>query len=200
MTQVLDVTHAGKVTVCSDLDKCLTFSLSDPALPADVASMISGILTNAGAGVWSVHLERRDNTAFTFTTATNGTVAHSDGVPSAMDQIMAAFNRIDAALNPEPAPSDPYIPDLSFAQLLIGLVTEGWITEAEGGAWLVGTLPDPVLAVITTLPANQQFSAKARAIRPSMIVRTDPLVGALAAAEGKSSAEIDNFFVAYSQV
>ena len=92
------------------------------------------------------------------------------------------------------------IPDLSFAQLLIGLVTEEWITEAEGNAWLVGTLPDPVLAVIATLPSNQQFVAKARAIRPSTIVRADPLVGALAAAEGKTSEELNQFFIGYSQI
>lgn len=96
-----------------------------------------------------------------------------------------------------PAPVTP-IPDLSFAQLLIGLVAEEWITEAEGGGWLVGTLPAPVLAVIATLPTNQQFAAKARAIRPSVIVRADPLVASLAAAEGKSSAEIDAFFTTYA--
>ena len=96
-----------------------------------------------------------------------------------------------------PAPSVT-IPDLSFAQLLIGLVTEEWITEAEGGGWLVGTLPAPVLAVIAALPSNQQFAAKARAIRPSAVVRADPLVASLAAAEGKTSAEIDAFFTTYA--
>ena len=96
-----------------------------------------------------------------------------------------------------PAPVVP-VPDLSFAQLLIGLVTEGWITEAEGGGWLVGTLPDPVLAVIATLPTTQQFAAKARAIRPSTVVRADPLVIALGVAQGKTTEEIDDFFYAYS--
>jgi len=107
-----------------------------------------------------------------------------------------------AAGEPVGTPPAPpvVIPDLSFAQLLIGLVTEGWITEAEGGGWLVGTLPAPVLAVIATLPSGQQFAAKARAIRPSAVVRADPLVAALAAAEGKSSADIDAFFTTYSGV
>ena len=105
-----------------------------------------------------------------------------------------------AAGEPVGTPPAPpvIIPDLSFAQLLTGLVTEGWITEAEGGGWLVGTLPAPVLAVIATLPTNQQFAAKARAIRPSAVVRADPLVAALAAAEGKTSAEIDAFFTTYA--
>ena len=113
-------------------------------------------------------------------------------------------NVLDAIAAGEPVTTPPtppvIIPDLSFAQLLIGLVSEGWITEAEGGGWLVGTLPAPVLAVIATLPAGQQFAAKARAIRPSAVVRADPLVAALAAAEGKTSAEIDAFFITFSGV
>lgn len=88
---------------------------------------------------------------------------------------------------------------LTFAQLLIGLVAEAWITEAEGEAWLSGTLPAPVLGLISTLPAEQQFPAKARALRPSEVIRNDPLVEMLGAAQGKSSAELDAFFATYSQ-
>lgn len=110
----------------------------------------------------------------------------------------------DAIAAGEPVSTPPappvVIPNLSFAQLLIGLVTEGWITEAEGEGWLVGTLPDPVLLVISMLPPNQQFAAKARASRPSDVERADPLVAALATAEGKTSAEIDDFFITYSTV
>lgn len=87
---------------------------------------------------------------------------------------------------------------LSFAQLLIGLVTEGWITEADGDAWLVGTLPAPVLVLITSLPADQQFAAKARAIRLSEVMRADPLVVALGAAQGKTPEDLDQFFRTYS--
>lgn len=89
---------------------------------------------------------------------------------------------------------------LTFAQLLIGLVTEGWITAAEGEAWLVGTLPAQVTALIGTLPAEQQFAAKARAIRPSTILRLDPLVLALGAAQGKTPEELDQFFRTYAGV
>jgi len=89
---------------------------------------------------------------------------------------------------------------LSFSQLLIGLVAEGWITEPDGEAWLSGTLPGAVLAVISTLPAEQQFAAKARALRPSVVVRSDPLVGGLAAVEGKSPDQIDDFFTTHAVV
>ena len=133
----------------------------------------------------------------TYTADIDGTVRH--GITPA-SRFYADLQEAIAAGEPVGTPSAPpvIIPDLSFAQLLIGLVTEEWITEAEGGGWLVGTLPAPVLAVIATLPTNQQFAAKARAIRPSAVVRADPLVAALAAAEGKTSAEIDAFFTTYA--
>jgi hypothetical protein len=103
---------------------------------------------------------------------------------------------IAALPEPQPAP----VPDLSFAQLMIGLVSEGWITEAEGEAWLTGTLPAPVLALIGTLPAGQQFPAKARALRPTVVERTDPLVSALGAAQGKTAAQLDTFFRTYAAI
>lgn len=87
---------------------------------------------------------------------------------------------------------------LTFAQLLIGLVAEGWITEVEGEGWLTGTLPATVLAVIATLPQAMRFPAKARAIRPSEVLLSDPLVQQLGAAQGKSPQEISAFFAKYA--
>jgi hypothetical protein len=92
------------------------------------------------------------------------------------------------------------IPNLSFAQLLIGLVSEGWITESEGEDWLKGILPPTVIAVIDQLPPNQRFVAKARAIRPTEVIRNDGLVMALAAYAGKTPEQLDQFFQMYSQV
>lgn len=89
---------------------------------------------------------------------------------------------------------------LSFAQLLIGLVAEQWMTEAEGEAWLGGTLPAPVTALIDTLPLEQRFAAKARAIAPSVVLRNDPLLAALGAAQGKTPEQLDTFFTTYAQV
>ena len=89
---------------------------------------------------------------------------------------------------------------LSFAQLLIGLVTEGWMTEFEGEQWLQGVLPPAVTALIETLPQNQQFAAKARASRPSEVLRLDPLVVSLGAAQNKPPEEIDQFFRTYAGV
>lgn len=104
--------------------------------------------------------------------------------------IVAPFNAIDLRADMK----------LSFAQLLIGLVSEGWITEAEGEAWLAGTLPGTVLLVIDGLPADQRFPAKARALRPSEVLRLDPMVIGMGTAAGKTDVEIDAFFTTYSAV
>ena len=94
----------------------------------------------------------------------------------------------------------PVPASISFAQLLIGLVTETWITEAEGTAWLQGVLPAAVETLITSLPQEQQFIARARASRPSEVLRNDPLVVSLGAAQGKTEEELDDFFRTYSGV
>jgi len=89
---------------------------------------------------------------------------------------------------------------ISFAQLLIGLVSESWITESEGEAWLAGLLPEKVLLLINSLPAQQRFAAKARAIRPSVILLNDPLVTTMGAAAGKSEEDLNTFFQTYAKV
>jgi hypothetical protein len=94
----------------------------------------------------------------------------------------------------------PVPSQISFRQLLIGLVAEGWITEAEGDAWLAGTIPAAASALVASLPQAQRFAARASIIRPSVILRADPLVAALAAAESKTEAELDTFFITYAQV
>jgi len=90
---------------------------------------------------------------------------------------------------------------LSFAQLLIGLVTEGWITKEEGRAWRDRvSLPPAVNLVIASLPEEQQFAAETRALAPSEVLRLDPLVEALAMVEGKTPEELDQFFLTYQGV
>jgi hypothetical protein len=100
---------------------------------------------------------------------------------------------------PDPPVLAPQITSMSFAQLLIGLVAEGWITEAEGDGWLVGTLPAPVLELIASLPEEQRFANKARASRFTVAYLDDPMVQALGAAQGKS-AELPAFFNTYGVI
>lgn len=88
---------------------------------------------------------------------------------------------------------------MTFAQLLIGLVAEGWITEQEGEGWLTGTLPAPIIGLIGQLPVQHRFAAKARAIRPTEVIMSDPLVQMIAEAQGKQESLV-NFFKTYSRV
>jgi N-acyl-D-aspartate/D-glutamate deacylase len=90
--------------------------------------------------------------------------------------------------------------NLSFAQLIIGLVSEQWITEEDGRLWLTGTLPPQVISTISLIPAEQRFAATAKATRPSVVNRLDPLVQMMALAQGRSDAELDDFFRAYASV
>ena len=103
------------------------------------------------------------------------------------------------AAQPAP-PVDRSALQMTFAQLLIGLVAMGWITKAEGVAWLDGTLPVAVTGLIASLPTDQQFAALVRAKRPSVVQRLDGLVLALAALQGRSEADMDAFFVTYAAV
>jgi hypothetical protein len=94
----------------------------------------------------------------------------------------------------------PQTVSITFAQLLIGLEKEQWISEAEGDAWAVGTLPSAVMDLIAQLPADQRFAARTRARRPSVVLRNDPLVTALGALQGKTPAQLDVFFNTYGAV
>lgn len=90
---------------------------------------------------------------------------------------------------------------LSFAQLLIGMVSEGWVTAAEGRAWRDrAALPAPVAALIASLPEAEQFAAETKVLAPSEVVRLDPLVVSLGSAAGKTEAEIDALFIKYGAV
>lgn len=100
-----------------------------------------------------------------------------------------------------PPPPPPPVPaSISFAQLLIGLVAEQWVTGPEGEAWLNGVLPQQVSDLIATLPPEQQFAAKVRALRPSVVLRADPLVMMMGAAANKTPEQLDEFFRMYSEV
>lgn len=106
---------------------------------------------------------------------------------------------VDPEPVPEPEPYDPRLDmNLSFAQLMIGLVAEQWITEEEGRMWLTGTLPPQVVSTINLIPAEQRFAATAKATRPSIVYRLDPLVQMMALAQGRSDAELDDFFLKYA--
>lgn len=101
---------------------------------------------------------------------------------------------------PPPTPQPAIIPALTFEKLLIGLVAEGWITRAEGDAWLNGVLPTSVTLFIATLPVSQQFAATTLAKRPPVVRRNDGLVAIIVATQARTSAQIDAFFTTYAAI
>lgn len=122
---------------------------------------------------------------------------------SVPDTVFAGFRKEGGVwVAPTQQPEPAQVPRaISFAQLLIGLVSEGWITADEGRAWRDRVaLPAPVAALIATLPVGQQFAAETRAFAPSEIVRNDPLVLGLGAVAGKSEQDLDAFFLKYGAV
>lgn len=138
------------------------------------------------------------------TTATNSVPAGKswriidhDELPPADEWLWSDEGPILAA---PPAPA-PVPASISFSQLLIGLVSEGWITEDEGRAWRDRTgLPGVVNEVISTLPAAARFAAETRALAPSEVLRADPLVAAIGVKALKSPEDLDGFFRVYSAV
>lgn len=90
---------------------------------------------------------------------------------------------------------------MSPRQLFIGLLAEGFITEAEAiDAARTGAVPAAVEAVIATLGATDQAAARITWARMGVVERTDPLVGMLALAAGQTDAQIDAFFKTYSEL
>lgn len=90
---------------------------------------------------------------------------------------------------------------LSVPQLIAGLELDGWITPAESDAWQKGSgLPAAAINLIAGLSAQEQVIARARLNRMSRAERLDPLVIALATAEGKTEAALDAFFVTYGAI
>lgn len=99
---------------------------------------------------------------------------------------------------PEPEPAvPPVVPQsVSRFQIITGLALVGWITEQEAeDAAATGEIPAAVAAVISALPDDTaKFVARMKWRTFHTAYRDDELVNALAAAEGKSQADVDAFF------
>lgn len=120
-------------------------------------------------------------------------------------QAMAAVEMPPLEPVPEPVVLTPEerlasLTPVSHAQIIAALIGAGILTEAEGVDWITGTLPASVEAMIAALPAEQRTIARLRAIRPSSVVPTDPLVAALAASEGKSIEDLIDIFTAAAAI
>ena len=86
-------------------------------------------------------------------------------------------------------------------QLTLGLVADSLITPSEGEAMAEGAaLPAAVAAAIDALPKMQRTEAKIRWHSMTEFERTDPLLVAVAAAAGKSEAQLDQMFRSWSRL
>lgn len=97
---------------------------------------------------------------------------------------------------PEPyeAPPDPVPVSISDRQFFQQLAIEGVITEAEALAANAAMIPASLLAIIESLPDEQQFPAKMIVSGATVFERNHPLTEAIGAAQGMNGAQIDAFF------
>lgn len=101
----------------------------------------------------------------------------------------------------EKAEQDRALMSLTPRQLLIGLATEGWISEAEAEQWSKGgDLPAAVEAMIGALPEAQRLAARITIHKMSVVDRGNALVSVLASQAGRSETAVDAFFAAYSSI
>lgn len=110
-------------------------------------------------------------------------------------QMIAEWEGEGNTIPPYEDPGQPVPHTVTRWQLIEGLATVGWITEQEAlDAASVGAMPAAVEAVISSLPEEDQFKAKMKWINFQNALRDDPLVAALANAQGKTEDEVDEFF------
>lgn len=94
----------------------------------------------------------------------------------------------------------PPVPvSISRSQLLIGLVAYGLITqqEAEDSSWAV---PTAINAFFNNLPEEERGPARLTWLNFIEAWRADPLVLALATANGWTETDIDDAFIAWSKL
>lgn len=92
---------------------------------------------------------------------------------------------------------------LSPRQVRIGLMTSGIITAAEAVAWAVNrTLPAAIDTKVSSLPEPEQSKARITLADFTVAERLDPMVAlmATAAVPPLDDAQLDAFFMTYSQV
>jgi hypothetical protein len=130
-------------------------------------------------------------------------IIDSDDLPPASDWLWSATGPIVVA----PQESNPVPEVISFSQLVVGLVEQKWITPAEAEGWLsANSLPAAVEAAINTLPATApdgsmpRLRARARALRPSEIHRSNQLLLLMASMRKATEADLDEFFRVYAAI
>lgn len=98
-------------------------------------------------------------------------------------------------------PKPPVLIDISDRQFFQELSIMGLITEAEAlAAVKTGEIPAAMNGFINSLPAEQQFTARMVLCGATSFSRTHPLVQAFGAGVGMTSEQIDQLWIAASQL
>jgi hypothetical protein len=102
--------------------------------------------------------------------------------------------------NPNPPPAAP-IPNILRRQFYQQLSVQGIITQAQALAAVQGgTIPAPLQTVVNGLPSAEQFGATMMLAADATFSRNHPMTIAIGTAYGWTSAQIDSFFQAASQL
>lgn len=84
---------------------------------------------------------------------------------------------------------------VSALQFIAACAALGYITEAEAESWAAGNaLPAAVLAMIASLPQQEQFPARLRALAMTEAERDSPMIAAALSVLGLSEAARDDLF------
>jgi UDP-glucose 6-dehydrogenase len=78
--------------------------------------------------------------------------------------------------------------------LLIKANEFGWFTEAECVAWIGGTLPQDVSALIDTFPENERSKLRLSALRQETVPRETPLILAIMNLRGVTEDQMDSVY------
>lgn len=129
-----------------------------------------------------------------------GLTAFDDSPDNRLRYGVDAFTAAGGLIDPYVAPPPPVPESVTRRQMLIGLATAGFITTAEAiAAAQSGAVPAAVQAVFDALPTQADKDAAAITwAAMSVAERGNALVAALAAAQGLSSAQVDDLFRAWA--
>lgn len=98
-------------------------------------------------------------------------------------------------------PVAPVPAELSRRQFIIGMMTEGFITETQAdNLSATGVIPPPFAAVVSQLPTEMQTAAKVTIRTASVFYRNSLLIIAGLTVVGATEAQADQFFRTYSQI
>lgn len=92
------------------------------------------------------------------------------------------------------------IPSITRLQFLLAAPAAGLLTSAQADEASLGVVPAPIQAVFDMLPEAQATAARVIWRTMTKIERKEPLVAAVAAAQGMTSEQVDAFFLSAAAI